>query len=182
MFFEFNENNFSHAIFTDNERSRVDVYYKNEQNKTFVYSMEVRASSPDFQHLMTIVTMEQIEQMTGEYINKINAFEREYQRQLISSGEVEIDTSAAQAELEVKFKEAIEALKESVFNFMHLGEEDVQKLNEAELEYFNDALFDTKLRCFDLDKVIAADQETKDKIRLAKTPLEVYTVVNSIHS
>lgn len=152
MNFEFNKENIVTLFFNSDEREHITVIYRDENDKDCVYNLRVRSADKDFQYLLTLYTMEEIEQKTVDHISGLWQAQKQMQKELIEAGEVSIESAQSQSD---------ESIRDKIFEASVLTADEIQT---GELD---EILFEVKLQLFDLPEVIDAPVEVKENIRMA---------------
>lgn len=156
----FTEKNFIEAYFPNNKKDNIKVLYSDGEYRKPHY-VPVDPDHSDFQKLLKIVTLDEIEEKTQEVIDLEFEAVKEIQRVVLE--ENKDNRSSTKADLE-----PIDML-----NFILNFEEDINENKSNE-----ERLFSLKIACFDLDILEDAPDEIKEKIRVSAHPLEL---INSLY-
>ena len=152
-----NKNTFISAAFISDERDVVKVIHKKKDGSDGMQYVSVNPDFVDFQDLMKLITMDEIEKFTE--------VEAELQWKAVENLHVNLIKAG-------KVSTANEDTPKNVFEL-------IANFNNEEKEH-SELLFELKLMAFDLDKVENAEIEEKEKIRKATTPLELFNILNEI--
>lgn len=153
---KFTRKNIFSARFVNDERTDIEVLLKNNKTKTLdVYLVDTDPNDTEFQNLLKVYSLDDIEKDTAEFIEAITKADEEFKIAMIEQGRL--------ADSEVQPFNANDLLS-LLFDF---------KAEDA------DKLFELKLAAFDLDIVNNADTDTKELIRKAETPLELLEIIQT---
>lgn len=152
-----NANNFIKAFFINYTKDTIMVIYEKDDG-TANQRIPVNPDFPDFQELLQLTTMDDIEKESEiEAAIAQKAFDN-YHKQLIDNNVV---TPASK-----------ENISEDLFNFILKYDETNDKHKEL--------LFELKLLSFDNENVEDAESEIKESIRTATTPMQLLNILGEI--
>jgi hypothetical protein len=152
--------NLIEALFINNERTFIDVVYRSEDNLIRSYTIDVDPDDIDFQYLLEITNLDEIEEFTAKAIEAEYQAIEEVQRHILANQSHEKDTKNDLSSLDI--------LKFILF----FDEKEISndKTNE-------ERLFSLKIACFDIEEIENGNDELKEQIRNAETPLELLNVI-----
>lgn len=161
----FTKENILSVIFGNNERNIISIRYKGEDGQIYPYFIAASPEDKQFQKLLEMYTLDEIETFTLEHMNEQLESLKQYHIQLIESGEA---TPKTQDSTENPGFINLE----TALNFFLLQDE----LGEDEKEI----LFKLKLIAFEMEMVENASAEDKEVIRTAATPFELIQSLNDL--
>lgn len=162
----FTKNNFIEAYFPDDKRNVITVIYQEKENR-IPYFVKVDPDLKDFQKLLEITSLDEIEECTNARIqaewNAIEAIQKRILEAQSSENKKEDDN--------LSFTQIFR-----FFLFFDSEEINGEVTNE-------ERLFSLKIACFDIEEVENGSDELKEQIRNAQTPLELLNVIHdNIHN
>jgi epoxyqueuosine reductase QueG len=150
-------NKIQEVCFLDREKSIVEILYK-ENDKVISYHLPVDFNNQEFQKLISEYSLEKIELSTK---NKYKSYKKIIENHLKKIGE------GFEKNLQNDNNAFFEKLEKFIFNF------------DENLD--DEMLFKLKLKMFETDKLKnCIEPDKKSKIRLAKTPLELFQEYNKL--
>lgn len=155
---EFNKDNIVSAAFSGNERNVVEVVYTGNDGVNRPYYIEVNPEDVQFQQLLEVVTIDDIEAQT---IDRVRGYEDVLSRLFTKYGQ----NTEAQEDDYSDLVDKISAL------FM-----DYDPNNDKHSEI----LFGLKINAFEDERISEASDDNKELVRLAETPLELAAVIDMI--
>jgi len=155
---EFNKDNIVSAAFSGNERNVVEVVYTGDDGVNRPYYIEVNPEDVQFQQLLEIVTIDDIEAQTTDRV-------RGYEDVL--------------SKLFTKYGQNTEAQEDDYSDL-------VDKISALFMDYdpnndkHSEILFGLKINAFEDERISEASDDNKELVRLAETPLELAAVIDMI--
>jgi hypothetical protein len=150
-------NKIQEVCFLDREKSIVEILYK-ENDKVISYHLPVDFNNQEFQKLISEYSLEKIELSTK---NKYKSYKKVIENYLKKIGE------GFEKNLQNDNNAFFEKLEKFIFNFDENLDDEI--------------LFKLKLKMFETDKLKnCTEPDKKSKIRLAKTPLELFQEYNKL--
>jgi len=149
---------FSHDIlkvaYTDANKTHVEITMGNpEDKKLYVHFLPCTEENPDWQDLLTRVSIDQIEEMTKTHFEGLQKIHEEELVDFAKKNGLIYDPA--------------QYTPNSKLNIDYI-------FNLPETEVGIDFLFELKLRVFDIEQIVQSDnQEWKKKIRDSNSPIEV---------
>lgn len=156
--------NLIETLFIDDERTLIDVVYRSEDNLIKSYTVDVDPDNIDFQYLLEITNLDEIEEFTAKAIEAEYQAIEEFQKHILAKQSEEPSDNR----IRLSMGQAID------FFVNYKSGEKITKLNMTQEEL----LFNMKIYLFDLPEVENADDNFKELIRNADTP---FGLLNTIH-
>ena len=153
----FSSENFINAIFSDQEKTTVEVFYKHVDGSTQTQHVDINGeNNPDIKKLLDIVDLEQIEMDTIDLKRREReAYEQEVLRIAKNEGLI------PETSIEVSKDSNYISLDSLVFEW------------DESSEKHKEALFQLKLKIFDIEHVQESEKKAaKTTLRKAQTPLD----------
>ncbi len=150
-------NKIKEVCFLNKEKSVVEILYE-ENNKIVSYHLQVDFNNQEFKKLISEYSLEKIELSTK---SKYKSYKKVIENHLKKIGE------GFEKNLQNDNSTFFEKLEKFIFNF------------DENLD--DELLFKLKLKMFETDKLKnCTEPDKKSKIRLAKTPLELFQEYNKL--
>jgi len=159
--------NLIEALFIDDERTLIDVVYRSEDNLIKSYTVDVDPDSIDFQQLLEITNLDEIEEFTAK------AIEAEYQAIV----EFQKHILAKQSEEPGSDDRIRLSMGQSIDFFVNYKSD--KKVTESNITQ-EELLFNMKVYLFDIPEIENVDETFKELIRNADTPFELLNIVHEI--
>lgn len=152
-----NKENFVKAFFVNDYRNSLMVVSNGDEDLDYQI-IPVNPDFLDFQELLEITTIDEIEKETVIQAQAAQAAHEEFHKKLIDKNMI----------AEAKNENA----GQDLYNY-------ILKYNETD-DAHKELLFELKLIAFDEESVEDADTEIKESIRTATTPIELLNILNGI--
>lgn len=164
MVYEFNEDNITAVYFNNDERTFITVEFTDAAGFDSSYTVQAKPRLADFQYLLTLFTLEQIEENTINRMNDLYEVEKNLIKDLIESGVIEATISS-------------DADADTIENLVRKDLFDM--ILEPSNEDHAGCLFELKLGLFDDSRIADAPTEIKDQIRLAPSAIECLNIAHN---
>lgn len=164
---KFTRKNIFSARFVNDKRTDIEVLLKNNKTKTLdVYLVDTDPNDIEFQNLLKVYSLDDIEKDTAEFIEATTKADEEFRLNMIKQGRLEEEPSDNKIRL---------TLEESIGFFVdYKSDKKITKLNMT----YEELLFNIKIHLFDLSEVENADDTFKESIRTADTPLGLLNIIH----
>jgi len=144
------------AYFIDGKKNQIEVIYKNASGQNIPYNIPVNWSHPDFQELIKLYPLENLEQKWESTVRKREKISQDQVQQAIDKRVEQQTESVTDADQVLKFLEK----------------------NSKEMKY----LFPFKVKVLSLPIIKNASQDIKNKIQKAKNMYSVIGIVGEVLS
>jgi len=160
----FTKETFLSARFTSDLRDNIEVKFQDRDQVSIGY-VEVNAEDPTFKNLLTMTTVDEIEQNTLDFIDDQRQAILNFHKKLIESGIAQTNSPTSLDHKTLDTDLLSQAIMYHVFNPLNFG------MNEKHEEQ----LFSLKLAVFNDDDIAAnLTDDEKESLRSAETMLEFF--------
>ena len=167
---KFTRKNIFSARFVNDERTDIEVLLKNNKTKTLdVYLVDTDPNDTEFQDLLKVYSLDNIEKDTVEFIEATVKADEEFKLAMIQQGRLE-EEPASDDKIRLSLEQSVD------FFVNYKSGEKVTESNMTQEEL----LFYMKISLFDLPEVENIDDTFKELVRNAKTPLELLNIIHEI--